>query len=337
MSTAPTRLSHSRATITPALRAAVDRLDHRSRHQAAYHFGWITAGGAPTNGDAGKAVRPALALLSAEAVGASPQVALPGAVAVELVHNFSLVHDDLMDGDEERRHKRTVWKLWGSSSAILTGDAMLTLAQEVLLDAGTPTAVPAALLLARTTRHLIRGQVQDLSFERRPYVTVDECLDMAADKTGALLSASSAIGAVLAGAPAATVDALARYGDEVGRAFQLTDDVLGIWGDPAVTGKPVHSDLRARKKSLPVSYALQQGGTLGVELGTWLSAPGEPGEEELRRAAELIDGAGGREWALAEAARRMKLAEDALLGVDLDAGAREELLALGRFVVDRDG
>ncbi len=133
------------------------------------------------------------------------------------------------------------------------------------------------------------------------------------------------------------MDALARYGDEVGRAFQLTDDVLGIWGDPAVTGKSVHSDLRARKKSLPVSYALQQGGTLGVELGTWLSAPGEPGEEELRRAAELIDGAGGREWALAEAARRMKLAEDALLGVDLDAGAREELLALGRFVVDRDG
>ncbi|MDF4249847.1 polyprenyl synthetase family protein [Streptomyces sp. WMMB303] len=337
MSTAPPCLTHSRATITPALRAAVDRLDHRSRHQAAYHFGWITAGGAPTSGDAGKAVRPALALLSAEAVGASPEVALPGAVAVELVHNFSLVHDDLMDGDEERRHKRTVWKLWGSSSAILTGDAMLTLAQEVLLDAGTKTAAPAARLLARTTRHLIRGQVQDLSFERRPYVTVDECLEMAADKTGALLSASSAIGAVLAGAPTATVDALARYGDEVGRAFQLTDDVLGIWGDPAVTGKSVHSDLRARKKSLPVSYALQQGGTLGVELATWLSAPGEPDEEELRRAAELIDGAGGREWALAEAARRMKLAEDALLGIDLDAGARDELLALGRFVVDRDG
>ncbi|MFI7244041.1 polyprenyl synthetase family protein [Streptomyces qinglanensis] len=336
MSTAPACLGHSRAAITPALRAAVDRLDHRSRHQAAYHFGWITAGGAPTRADAGKAVRPALALLSAEAVGASPETALPGAVAVELVHNFSLVHDDLMDGDEERRHKRTVWKLWGSSSAILTGDALLTLAQEVLLDAGTPAAASAARLLARTTRHLIRGQVQDLSFERRPYVTVDECLDMAADKTGALLSASSAIGAVLAGAPAATVDALARYGDEMGRAFQLTDDVLGIWGDPAVTGKPVHSDLRARKKSLPVSHALQQGGTHGVELATWLSAPGEPGEEELRRAAELIDGAGGRDWALAEAARRMKLAEDALLGVDLEAGARGELLALGRFVVDRD-
>ncbi|MFI9627002.1 polyprenyl synthetase family protein [Streptomyces sp. NPDC052042] len=336
MTAVPACLHRSRDAITPALRAAVDRLDRKTRHQAAYHFGWITAGGAPAAAGAGKAVRPALALLSAEAVGAEPEIALPGAVAVELVHNFSLIHDDLMDGDEERRHRRTVWKLWGASSAILTGDAMLALAQEVLLDSGLPTAAPAAGLLARTTRHLIRGQVQDLSFEQRSHVAVADCVDMAAGKTGALLSASAAIGAVLAGAPEAAVDALALYGDQVGLAFQLTDDVLGIWGDPAVTGKSVHTDLRARKKSLPVSYALNQGGTLGVELAAWLSAPGEPGEEELRRAAELIEAAGGRDWALSEAARRMALAEDALRGVDLDAGAREELLALGRFVVDRE-
>ncbi|MFE3634222.1 polyprenyl synthetase family protein [Streptomyces cellostaticus] len=336
MSSAPACLKHSRVTITPALRAAVDRLDHRSRHQAAYHLGWSTAGGAPTSADAGKAVRPALALLSAEAVGAPAQVALPGAVAVELVHNFSLVHDDLMDGDEERRHRRTVWKLWGPSSAILTGDAMLALAQEVLLDTGLPTAAPAARLLARTTRHLIRGQVQDLSFEQRSHVTVEECVDMAAGKTGALLSASAAIGAVLAGAAEAAVDALALFGDQVGIAFQLVDDVLGIWGDPAVTGKPVHSDLRSRKKSLPVSHALNQGGPLSGELAAWLTASGEPGTEELRRVAGLIEDAGGRDWALAEAARRTALAEAALRGAELDAGARDELLALGRFVVDRE-
>ncbi|MGW4568950.1 polyprenyl synthetase family protein [Streptomyces sp. NPDC004561] len=292
--------------------------------------------GAPTSADAGKAVRPALALLSAEAVGAPPEIALPGAVAVELVHNFSLVHDDLMDGDEERRHRRTVWKLWGPSSAILTGDAMLALAQEVLLDSGLPTAAPAARLLARTTRHLIRGQVQDLSFEQRSHVTVEECVDMAADKTGALLSASAAIGAVLAGAPEATVDALALYGDQLGVAFQLVDDVLGIWGDPTVTGKSVHSDLRSRKKSLPVSHVLNRDGPLSDELAAWLTTPGEPGEEELRHVAGLIECAGGRDWALAEAARRMALAEDALRGVELDAGARDELLALGRFVVDRE-
>ena len=335
MTTAPACLSQSRVTITSALRAAIDRLDHCSRHQASYHFGWITADGAPASAAAGKAVRPALALLSAKAVGAPPEVALPGAVAVELVHNFSLVHDDLLDGDEERHHRHTVWKLWGSSSAILTGDAMLALAQEVLLDSGLPTAVSAARLLARSTRHLIRGQVQDLAFEQRSHVTVEECVDMAAGKTGALLSASAAIGAVLAGAPEATVEALALYGDQVGIAFQFVDDVLGIWGDPAVTGKPVHSDLRSRKKSLPVSYTLNRDGPLSDELAAWLTTPSEPDEEELRRVAGLIEGAGGRDWALAEAARRMVLAEDALRGVELDAGARGELLALGRFVVGR--
>lgn len=336
MTAAPGCLDRSRDAITPALRAAVDRLDRRTRHQVAYHFGWVAAGGVPVSADAGKAVRPALALLSAEAVGAAPDIALPGAVAVELVHNFSLVHDDLMDGDEERRHRHTVWKLWGASSAILTGDAMLALAQEVLLDSGLPTAPPAALLLARTTRQLIRGQVEDVSFEQRSHVALEECIDMAAGKTGALLSASAAIGALLAGAPKATVDALALYGEQLGLAFQLTDDVLGIWGDPAVTGKPAHSDLRARKKSLPVSYALNQGDALSVELAAWLSAPGEPGEDELRRAVGLLSAVGSREWTLAEAARRMALAEDALRGVELDAAARGELLALGRFVVDRE-
>ncbi|MEU2585718.1 polyprenyl synthetase family protein [Streptomyces avermitilis] len=336
MTVTPESLHRSRDAITPALRTALHLLDEETRHQAAYHLGWIEADGTPADRGGGKAVRPALALLSAQAAGAPAETGLPGAVAVELVHNFSLLHDDLMDGDEERRHRRTVWTLWGASGAILTGDALLALAQEVLLDCGLPTGAAAARLLARTTRDLIRGQVQDVAFERRAHVPIEECVDMAAGKTGALLSASAAIGAVLAGAPVTTVDALALYGHQVGLAFQLTDDVLGIWGDPAVTGKSVHSDLRARKKSLPVTYALNQGGTVSVELATWLSAPGEPGEDELRRAADLVAAAGGRDWATAEAARRMALGEAALRGVDLDAAARDELIALGHFVVDRE-
>ncbi|MBV2156770.1 polyprenyl synthetase family protein [Kitasatospora sp. SUK 42] len=336
MSAAPASLHRSRDAIQPALRAALELLDDRSRHQAAYHFGWLTADGEPVAAGGGKAVRPALALLSAQAVGAPPETGLPGAVAVELVHNFSLLHDDLMDGDEERRHRRTVWALWGPASAILTGDALLALAQEVLLGCGLPTAAAAARLLARTTRGLIRGQVEDVSFEQRAHVTVDECLDMAGGKTGALLSASCAIGALLAGAPDTTVDRLALFGDQLGLAFQLTDDVLGIWGDPAVTGKSVHSDLRARKKSLPVSYALNRGGAVAEELSAWLGAPGEPAEAELRRAADLIAEAGGRDWALDEASRRMTLGEAALHDVELESGAREELLTLGRFVVDRE-
>jgi geranylgeranyl diphosphate synthase type I len=319
----------------------VDRLDHTTRHQVAYHFGWVTAEGAPASAAAGKAVRPTLALLSAQASGAAAEVALPGAVAVELVHNFSLIHDDLMDGDEERRHRPTVWKLWGASSAILAGDALLALAQEVLLESELPTAVTAAGLLARTTRHLIRGQVQDVSFEARPSVSVEDCIDMAAGKTGALLSASVAIGAVLAGAPAPVVETLSFYGAQLGLAFQLIDDILGIWGDPAVTGKPVYSDLRVRKKSLPVSYALNEGGPASQELAAWLVMPSTSDrgaahtEAELLRVAGLIEAAGGRQWAAATAARCMKQGQAALDSAGLDGAARYELISLGHFIVDR--
>jgi geranylgeranyl diphosphate synthase type I len=324
MTTMLESLHRSRDAITPAMRTALDRLDPATRLQAAYHFGWVDAQGRPDRGG-GKAVRPALALLSAQATGGPEEIGLPGAVAVELVHNFSLLHDDLMDHDRERRHRTTVWVLWGSSSAILSGDALLGLAQEVLLDCGLPTAAPAALMLARATRELIRGQVEDLAFEQRASVPVDECLDMAAGKTGALMAASAAIGAVLAGAPAETVAALQTYGAQIGLAFQLVDDVLGIWGDPAVTGKPVHSDLRADKKSLPISYALAGDPTIALI---------DPAD--LAKRADAIERAGGRAWALDEAARRMALGEAALCSADLPDAVRGELIALGKFIVDRE-
>jgi geranylgeranyl diphosphate synthase type I len=327
MTTMLENLHQTRDAITPAMRAAIDRLDATTRLQAAYHLGWVDETGNPDEGG-GKAVRPALALLSARAAGGPPEIGLPGAVAVELVHNFSLLHDDLMDGDRERRHRRTVWSLWGSSSAILSGDALLALAQEVLLDSGLPTAVPAALLLARATRELIRGQVQDLAFERRDRVTAAECLDMAAGKTGALMAASAAIGAVLAGAPPATVAALETYGAQVGLAFQLVDDVLGIWGDSAVTGKPVYSDLRANKKSLPVTYAIGQDPDL--------ARPLEGGDAELRVRADALVAAGARDWAIGEAAKRMALGEAAVAAADIDPEVRAELIALAHFIVDRE-
>jgi len=328
-------LHRSRDHVMPALRAAVQRLDPSSRLQASYHFGWRDADGRPTTNGGGKGVRPALALLSAEAAGAPAEVGVPGAVGVELVHNFSLLHDDLMDGDIERRHRRTVWAIWGGPAAILTGDALLALAHEVVLESPSPQAGRAALLLATTTRELTRGQVQDLAFETRNDVTLDECLDMAGGKTGALFAASAAIGAVLAGADEEIVAALTTFGAQVGLAFQLVDDVLGIWGDPTVTGKPVHNDLRSRKKSLPVTYALGNADHAAA-VKEWLAAPGEPDDESVRHAADLVEAAGGRAWALAEARRRMHLAEEALSSVDIRPRARAEMCALAEFIVDRD-
>jgi len=335
----PNALDRARNAVQPAMEAAVDRLDPDSRAIAAYHLGWTEADGTPRPGGAGKGVRQTLAVIPAEVAGATAEVGVPGAVAVELVHNFSLLHDDVMDRDTERRHRRTVWSLWGESAAILTGDAMLALAVEVLLESPSPHAAAAARELMAATRELIRGQVADLSFESRTDVGLEECLDMADGKTGALLAVSSCIGAILAGAPRSVVDALRDHGRHVGAAFQLVDDLLGIWGQPEATGKPVLADLRNRKKSLPVTYVLCQGGPAGREVAAWY-AEDRPGdgdtEERLREIAALIERAGGRAWATGEAERQLRLADAALDRIDTPPAPRAELADLARYLTRRE-
>jgi geranylgeranyl diphosphate synthase type I len=330
-------LESSRELITPLLRKMVHRLDPAIRLAVSYHLGWCDEHGIPTNTNGGKAVRPGLALMGARAAGAAAETALPGAVAVELVHNFSLVHDDLMDRDAERRHRATVWALWGDATAILAGDAMLSLAHEVLLDAASPRARPAGAMISTATRELIRGQALDMAFENRHFVSLDECIDMARGKTAALMSASAAIGAVLAGAPVTVTNALATYGDQLGLVFQLIDDVLGIWGRPEITGKPVYSDLRSRKKTLPVTWVVENGGPAGRELAAWLAdTSGGTSDGELADVAELVERGGGRTWAIEEAASRAALAEAAIAHVSPAAEHAEQLRALVHYLIDRE-
>ncbi|WSK18971.1 polyprenyl synthetase family protein [Streptomyces sp. NBC_01298] len=334
-------LERGRTLSTPVLRAAVDRLAAPMDTVAAYHFGWIDAHGNPADGDGGKAVRPALALLSAEAAGAAAEVGIPGAVAVELVHNFSLLHDDLMDGDEQRRHRDTVWKVHGPALAILVGDALFALANEVLLELGTVEAGRAARRLTTASRKLIDGQAQDISYEHRESVSVEECLEMEGNKTGALLACAVSIGAVLGGADDRTADKLEEYGYHLGLAFQAVDDLLGIWGDPESTGKQTWSDLRQRKKSLPVVAALAAGGPASEELTELLAADAKSNdfenfsEEEFAARAALIEAAGGRRWTADEARRQYEIAIKALDGVDMDQRVRDQLVALADFVVVR--
>ncbi|AHH20340.1 putative geranylgeranyl pyrophosphate synthase [Nocardia nova SH22a] len=321
--------------VRSALFDAVERLDDSIRPVVAYHLGWCDEHGRPVTADSGKSVRSRLTMLAAHAAGGDESRAVPGAVAVELVHNFSLVHDDLMDRDATRRHRPTVWAVWGDAVAVLAGDAMLSLAHEVLLESGSPQAVAAALLVGRATQDLIRGQAADVDFESRNDVGLAECIRMADGKTAALLSASAAIGGILAEAPPATVAALRTYGSEIGLAFQLVDDLLGIWGDPAVTGKPVFSDLRSRKKSLPVTWSLESGRPAGGALAQWLAQTGEPTESELRAAADMVETAGGRRWARSEARRRVRTAQRALDGAALDPSYRQDMHRLADFIVER--
>ncbi|OIV35826.1 dimethylallyltranstransferase [Mangrovactinospora gilvigrisea] len=330
-------LERGRSLTTPVLREAIGRLAPPMDIVGSYHFGWTDAEGNPATGAAGKGLRPAMALLSAQVPGADPKAGVPGAVAVELVHNFSLLHDDLMDEDEQRHHRATVWKVHGPEQAILVGDAMFALANEVLVESGGPEALRAIRRLTRATRALIDGQAQDLSFEKRDRVSVEECLAMEGNKTSALLACSASIGAVLGGAPDEHADALERYGWHLGLAFQAVDDLLGIWGDTAVTGKPSWGDLRQRKKSLPVVAALAAGGPASDRLARLLATPadGEETEEQLAERARLIEDAGGRAWTQEEAERRHRAALTALDDVPMDAEVRNAFVALAEFVVVR--
>jgi geranylgeranyl diphosphate synthase type I len=340
-------LADGRDLVTPALRGAVDTLPASMRHIAGYHFGWWDEHGRAVDADPGKALRPALVLLGAAAVGGTATDALPGAVAVELVHNFSLLHDDVMDGDATRRHRPTAWSVFGTSAAILAGDALLALAMDGLVASGHPAATRATGMLGAAVQRLLDGQSADLDFERRTDVDVEACLAMAQAKTGALLGCATAIGALLGGGRPARVLRLAQFGEDLGLAFQFADDLLGIWGDPAATGKPVHSDLRSRKKSLPVVAALTSGTAAGLELAAFYTgagtgtaagtaANGALPEAQVARAADLVEAAGARMWSQAQADELLTRALDALAAADADPRAEAELAALARFATRRD-
>src|ERR1700684_3622380 len=261
----PEGVTLARDLVSPAIESTIGRLTPDVRVVAAYHFGFADAEGNPTAGGSGKALRPALALLSARATGASPDRGVTAAVAVERVHNFSLLHDDIMDGDTERRHRPTAWAVFGVGPAILAGEGLLALAQHLLLADDGPHGVRAARCLSVAVQRLIAGQGADLAFEKRDDVGLTECLEMAGDKTAALMSCACSIGAIHAGAAPSLAMGLAGFGAHIGQSFQLTDDLLGIWGAPEVTGKPGQSDLRARKKALPGVAALNSGTPEGAE------------------------------------------------------------------------
>lgn len=316
-------LTRAADLVAPALDAAVGRLDPELHDPVRHHL----AGG-------GKRVRAALVLVSATAAGGSEDDGIPGAVAIELVHNFSLVHDDIIDDDRERRHRPTVWAQFGVGRAIIAGDALAALATEVLLADASPERVLATRVLATATQQMIAGQALDMAFESRSEVTVDQCLHMLAGKTGALLGCAAAMGAVLAGAPEATVAALDEFGRSLGIAFQAVDDVLGIWGNPDDTGKAAGNDLVQQKKSLPVVAALERSGDRRSELAAALDST--RAGFDVDRAAALVEELGGREATVAIADSYLGTALDALHRAQLQPVPLAQLEAIAHFVTERD-
>ena len=231
----------------------------------AYHLGWRDERLQPASGVSGKRFRPALCLAVALAVCGDAARAVGIAAAIELLHNFTLIHDDIQDRSRVRRHRPTIWALWGDAQAINAGDALFVLSQIAALEAARALEPGRGEELVRrfneTALSIVEGQVLDLSFEQRPDVSVNEYLTMIERKTAALIAFSAWAGALVAGAPVEVAARLERFGRALGLGFQIRDDYLGIWGDPAVTGKPRGDDLRQRKKSLPIVLVLERATT----------------------------------------------------------------------------
>ncbi len=327
-------LKCTRDDIEPCMRAAMAELPADLRHIGGYHLGWWDERGTVQHGMGGKAVRAALTLAASRALGGDG-AALTGAVAVELVHNFTLLHDDVMDRDSLRRHRPAVWAVFGTTDAILVGDALQALAVRVLARDTHPAAMPALDRLAGCMIEVCMGQSTDCAFEQRTDITLGQCEAMALAKTGALLGSACAIGALYAGAAPGAVAALDAFGRQLGLAFQFIDDLLGIWGDPAVTGKPAGADLLARKKSLPVVAALTSGTAAGEEFATLYHSDLPVDGAAVAHLAELVERAGGRAWAQTQAAHHSASALVHLRAVAPDDERTRDLLTLAGILTRR--
>lgn len=232
-----------------------------------YHMGWIGADFLPVAVSGGKRIRPVLCLLCCMAAGGEWQQAIPAAAALEILHNFSLIHDDIQDASPNRRGRPTVWKIWGIEKAINVGDGMFAIAHLALnrlVERNVPPAVVTTALrrFDETSLRLTQGQHADMTFETQVDVSVEEYLEMITGKTAVLLSLCAELGALIAGDDPASVGHYATYGKDLGLAFQVKDDILGIWGDEKRTGKSAATDVITRKKTLPVLYGLSKSAKL---------------------------------------------------------------------------
>ena len=308
-----------------------------------YYMGWEDADGNPSDNSGGKRLRPTLALLAGEAMGGTIERAMPIAIALEYVHNFSLIHDDLEDRDQYRHHQPTVWYLWGDATAIISGTAMLKVADNAakqLARSGVspPTAVALQHQLVAAYLRIMEGQFLDIKYETVHDVTLSQYFQMIARKTGALITASLQLGARTAGQRRnldADVAVISAIGKELGAVFQIRDDILGVWGGE-LTGKPVGSDIRRKKKSLPAIHALNNA---REETKTRLNSiylNGEPASTQVDEVLEIMDDVGTRHYCQTLCEQRWKNADALLDTLHIPDKYRRDLKEIGTYLLERE-
>jgi geranylgeranyl diphosphate synthase, type I len=300
-----------------------------------YHMGWVDEGLEPVEGNGGKRIRPVLCLLCAAGVGGSWHDAVPAAAAVELLHNFTLIHDDIQDASSTRRGRPTVWKLWGIPQAINAGDAMFALSHDALYrlegrDVPPQTIVRAARRFDETCIALTVGQHRDMNFENQSDVSVTAYVEMIGGKTAALLALCGELGSMIAGADDETLQHYATFAQNLGLAFQVIDDILGIWGNEDEIGKSAATDIMTHKKSLPVLFGLAE----SVELRELYETKADD-ERFVTRVVNLLDETGAHEFAEARAAHYSRKALDHLSKANPQGVAADGLHELVSLLLSR--
>tara|TARA_B100000809_G_scaffold253901_1_gene290467 strand:- start:945 stop:1871 length:927 start_codon:yes stop_codon:yes gene_type:complete len=307
-------------------------------------MGWQEIDGTDSNAIGGKRMRPTLAMLAAEAVGGDLERATPIAVALEYVHNFSLIHDDLEDMDRMRHHRPTVWAIWGKSAAIISGNAMLKIADQAMwklrsVGVEDSIALEAEAELTQQYLKMMEGQYLDISFETEESVSVPQYLDMIERKTGALIEASIYLGGLVG--PNSEPNrqkavALKAIGHELGRIFQIRDDVLGIWGGQE-TGKPVGADIKRKKKALPAIHALNMSrGASASRIKNIFQTQDDLKEEDIHEVLEIMESLETQNYCQSMAAERWMDCKQMIKSLNLSGQAAKEFTELGEFLLIRE-
>lgn len=327
--------------IQHALRSNLDLRGSAVYDMLRYYMGWADETGAPISAMTGKAVRPTLCLFGCEAVGGSLRQALPAAVALEFIHNFSLVHDDIQDEDETRHNRKTLWAVWGKPKALVSGNVLRVVADTALHlleheGLGPKRSITAVGLLTESYLEMIEGQYLDLSYEGRPDIGMDDYLRMISRKTGALIRCSLNLGAAVGTDDPGLISAMRECGRALGYVFQIRDDVLGVWGKEEVTGKPVGADILRKKNSYPVVFAMEAATGGDRESLASIYSKAELDDEDVESVLTIMDRVGVAEHAQTEATRWADVAVQAITPMELSHWHQEQIEEFTHFLLVRD-
>ena len=340
---APSFFARYRPVISVALKSELSHLELGIYSTHRYYMGWEDENGCPASGKEGKRLRPTLALLGCETLSGDLSQAVPIATALELIHNFSLIHDDLEDLDETRHGRSTIWVVWDDQIAIISGNAMLKIADQAakgLIHNGvSPSmALKIQMSITRSYLHMVEGQYLDLDYETRTDVSVPEYLAMIDRKTGALIRSSLYLGALVAtrdNTDCYAADNLGKAAFEIGRMFQIRDDMLGVWGGQE-TGKPVGSDLRRKKKALPTVHIMNSARGAAKRCIERIFDADEVNDDDVGDMLSIMEESGTYRYCMDMAQSHWSRAASVLERIDLDESVKSDFRELGEFLLDRE-